>query len=198
MKTITNLRELDELVAQQLGYVKYTWEKECSKFTPGASWVNGSEYYAVTCSTYIPKELYDKTDEEWEADYENNLVNKPYSGYYSPTGYYSSLNNFITSTDYEIPYFSSDYSAMEEVLNYFSIDKIRVNISKDQQLTKVELAFINSLGYYPNNTSDYTIRCGNVGNRSSCQADCTINSLPLAISLLLLKYKNINVKVKIK
>lgn len=180
MITIIDLKELDELVAKELGYVKYSWKEECSSLTPNANWVYGGDYYAVDYTTWVPQKWYDKTEEDWELEGHINL------------------EDYICNNEYSFtPKYSSSYAQMEEILNYFKNNSIRVDISSDKYLTKIDLIEENESGYYGANTYDYSVECGNKSNRSPYQPDSNINSLPLAMCLAFLKYKNIEVTLKL-
>lgn len=183
MITITNLRDLDKLIAQRLGYVEYIWEEECSQYSSGANWVNGSDYFALTCSTYIPKELYDKTDEEWEADYQQDKST------------YSSLEDYISSTCYCLPYFSTSYEAMEEVLNYLNEQDLHIELIRTKGCSICLLSKSSQLYPDPNYMDSFiTIQLGKSINPTYNKHQ----SLPLAVSLAFLKYKNISINLQLE
>ncbi len=61
-----SLQEIDELIAQQLGWVKSSFEEECSQFTPGAQWNYGTDGYTITVELLFPREVVEAgTFEEW-------------------------------------------------------------------------------------------------------------------------------------
>lgn len=44
--------------------IRVTWDEECSGYTPGARWVYGGEYYAVTCEAWVPAYIEELGEEE--------------------------------------------------------------------------------------------------------------------------------------
>lgn len=68
MKTIQvkSFQEIDALIAQQLGWVKSSFEEECSQFTPGAQWNYGTDWYTIKVELLFPTEVVEEgLEEEW-------------------------------------------------------------------------------------------------------------------------------------
>ncbi len=64
--TVQSFQEIDELIAQQLGWVKSSFESECSQFTPGAQWNYGTDWYTINIELLFPPEVVEALGEqEW-------------------------------------------------------------------------------------------------------------------------------------
>lgn len=162
---IENLTQLDALVAEQLGYIKYSWEEECYYST-------GITTNPETINACIKPEVYNRTEEEWEADY-NSSVDNIYYGYYS-LKHYIEVNDFYTP-----PEFSTSYKAMEEIVDYLIENNVSLELYKNKDFSSVTI-----YTYGPN----YEVRSENY----------KLNSLPLTLCLTFLAYKNIEIELNLK
>jgi hypothetical protein len=119
---LTTLKQLDELVAEQLGYCKYEWMEECSSCTPDAIWVDGGEYYAIKCSVWIPEWLYKLYGtQEWEEKYDS-----------------IELMEYLNNTNYHYCQYSNNILSVQELINHLHSLDLELYTQKLLLLNKVK------------------------------------------------------------
>lgn len=174
--TITDLKQIDNLVAEHLGYLKYTWEEECSQYNVGAQWNYGGEYYYVTMYSWVPENLYNRTEEEWLANYYYKKEEEK-----ELADYYPSLEDFIHSQNmYGAPPFSLDWETIQTLIDSLT-PSCHITFSANRWSTECTIKNL----YDDNNIVNVS-----TGDLST---EYKIKSLPLAISLAFLKLKDIRI-----
>jgi hypothetical protein len=175
MYNLSTFRELDNLVLPLVGYVKYEWEEECGQY-PGATYV-GDGCFSHTLFAWVPKEAYERTEEEWWNEREAYMVNGKFTSEYC---YYNSLEDYIDQNDfsYTRESYSSSFSSVEELTDYFTSRKVT---PLDIQICK-ESIYVH--------ITNKEVNVGKLGY-SHKYCDSSVNSLPLALCLLVLKYNKV-------
>ena len=98
---IENLRQLDELVCTQLGLVKVEWQE------------TSYEDYSCKVHSWVTKEIYERTDEEWKE-----------------TSYTDIYEYIDANYQYGTPEYSQEYILIEDLLDYFKERKLTLQITQ--------------------------------------------------------------------